>query len=280
MRETPFYAYAYSKGGKRRVYTPKIQRYPLINVNNADSYKTDVYRGIFITADGLGGYNGAMEASKYAVNIELYPKMKKLHTLIMQKNIDETLILKKLESHIMNANDGVKSLGMTEHLKDCGTTIDAIILSDNVLFGAHVGDGSVFRIDTKNSRIKLLTEIDKDINYDPGLSRLQNDILNFDKVAYCLGREYTPVQTYSEPISDSDIILMATDGLTKKVHPAEMLSSFSDKNFIEGVKMLKQYCRTPVKMLGEATEVSMKRKMIDKDILFNDDTTFIAIRRR
>jgi len=273
----PFKSYHYSKNGKRKVKIPGTSKFRYKDVENADSYKTDSYRGIYITADGMGGYEGAKIASQHAT-LYLYNELLKVQDLMKRRNIEEQETYNLLEAKVIETNELVCSFSNAPRLGECGTTMDGVLTYSDSVYGAHVGDGSVFKIDTRNNSIELLTKTDKGITNNEGLSDIEYDLVNFAIVSNPLGRENLSVQTYSTMMNDSDIILMVTDGLTKKVHPEEILSSFLGKDFMDGVQMLRQYCRRPDRMRDIITDLS-KRYDIDTDRLFHDDTTFIAFRR-
>lgn len=278
-----FKVFAYSKNGKERINIQDSRRHTYIDKTNEDSYITDSYKGIFITADGLGGYDGADEASEYAVSF-VYKNLISLKERIDTNKIQKGMIKFQLEDEINRTNERIAALSKIPEILNFGTTIDAMLITDKRVYGAHVGDGSVYKINDKIDSPRLLTLRDKDVEKIRGLNNFQNDLVYFNIVSNYLGIRKVNIQVYSTALNKSDIILIATDGLTKKVHPKEIQESLSNKNFNEGINILKQYCQKPIMMQQVISKLKPQILRANPNCripkqFFIDDTTFIVIAR-
>jgi len=195
-----------------------------------------------------------------------------------QKTEDDEYICEVLNTLVKRCNEHIHAWGQLPSAYKCGTTIDAVLIHDNKAFGAHVGDGTVYKLNTQDNTLKILTSTDKD-RYIDTLSSLENDMVNAGNISNYIGMDKISIYSFVEPISQSDIIIMATDGFTKKVHPDEIIDSFKNQSFEEGSMNLKRYCHSP-KMMKELVQgLRQKDYEIGKNI-FKDDTTFINIKRR
>ena len=274
MNSNPFKIHTYSKSGKLRINDKIINK----KKENEDSKKVDIYRGIFIVADGMGGHTGGKIASQHAT-LMLYQNMCDLLKIHIRDNLDDSLVKSLLSENVEDTNKFVYAISRLPHLSKCGTTIDAVMIHNAKLYGAHVGDGSVYKINTLNNSIDRLTSVDKFTSFNNSLNPMEQELVFSKNVSTALGSETISIQDYMTEISHSDIILMATDGFTKKVHPDEMLESFKNKTFEEGVESLKKYCRNPKGMRQVVKNLKNKEYNINERYLFSDDTTFIAIKR-
>jgi len=277
MKQLPFRAYSYSKNGKQR------KGDVLINKRNEDYKKVDIYRGIFITADGVGGYKEGRTASRHATLL-IYDDMKGIYTYIKEHRLEDKNALDILVESVHDRNKYIYAWGKIPSAYRCGTTLDGMIIHSNKIFGVHVGDGTVYKIDTKRNIITPLTTPDKGmLNGLDELTSLEKDIVDSNIVSNYIGQEKITVQSYLESMSSSDVIIMATDGFTKKVHSDEILHAFNNDNtnkncFDAGIKNLKELCRKPKMMAVLVNGLREKGYKVSSNI-FYDDTTFIAIQK-
>jgi protein phosphatase len=102
---------------------------------------------LLVLADGMGGYAGGSVASKMAVNTlmaEFYPK-------------NDADIIHSLKLGFLKANDQILAQSRKDpNLKGMGTTLTAVVIHDDRLFFAHVGDSRGYIV--SDTDIKQLTE--------------------------------------------------------------------------------------------------------------------------
>jgi len=277
MKTPEFKVYNYTRSGKR------LTNGRYLNKINEDCRKTDIYRRIFITADGMGGHLEAKTASQHATLL-VYDDMVNIQKIIRDRQFSDKEILEILSESVQERNKYIHAWSKIQSANNCGTTIDGIIIDAGKIFGVHVGDGTVYKIDTQKITIQTLTNTDKNIiNGSENLSDLEKDLVYSNILSNHLGLEKVAVQTYVHELSKNDTIIMATDGFTKKVHPEEILQAFDGGYccypFNEGMKNLKEYCRKPQKMAAIVDNLRLREYHVSKGI-FCDDTTFIAIQAR
>jgi PPM family protein phosphatase len=268
----PYDIHTYTESGARKEDNKYVKK------RNEDCRKSDIYRGIFITADGIGGHSGARVASRHATLL-IYDSLKEISRLIKVKQLSDSNIMNILNESILECNKYINVWGQyIQSLNNCGTTLDGILINSNKIFGVHIGDGTVYKFNTRKKEIHALTTTDKSDTVSDGLSNIERDIVNPSVVSNYIGQEKIQICKYLEYMSNDDIILMATDGFTKKVHEEEIKQALSKPSFDEAFHELKKYCRKPEKMKDLVERLRSQRYHIH-DNIFHDDTTFIMIRR-
>lgn len=172
---------------------------------------------IFVVADGVGGYEGGEIASTQAVGITLsafrespigWGPAKRLHRAVQQANIE-----------IHN-----RALTVPE-LRRMATTITAAVVSDGVLYAAHVGDCRIYHLRRGKTR-----QITKD--HTVVQERVRMGLLSAAKARHhpersvlsrCLGHELiVAVDRITLPLDQNDQLLVCTDGLYSVIEDHEL----------------------------------------------------------
>jgi len=113
----------------------------------ASSYeaRTAPVLGLFAVADGMGGHEGGEVASKLTLRVLAEHVLKSilLPELTGDPSPDEDLLV-RLQEGVLAANDAVY-LARQKRGNDMGTTLTAILVRDDRLFVAHVGDCRAYR---------------------------------------------------------------------------------------------------------------------------------------
>ncbi len=202
-----------------------------VRKNNEDNFGYDTRYGIFVVCDGMGGQAAGEVASKMSVDVmleffrqnngNLPPDARKFEGVSERANA--------LGNAITKANAAVYQAshkGKTEHA-GMGSTIASVLLCDTFLSVGHVGDSRVYLI--RSEQIQQLTN-DHSLVMEQvrrGLmtpqeaehSEIQNIILR------ALGSEEKVEPDLQDMICrPNDVLLLASDGLTKLV---------DDKNILE-----------------------------------------------
>ena len=201
-----------------------------VRKNNEDNFGYDTRYGIFVVCDGMGGQAAGEVASKMSVDVML--------EYFRQNNGSVPADARKFEgvseranalgNAIAKANAAVYQAshkGKSEHA-GMGSTIASVLLRDTFLSVGHVGVSRVYLI--RNGQIQQLTN-DHSLVMEQvrrGLmtqqeaehSEIQNIILR------ALGSEEKVEPDLQDVICQpNDVLLLASDGLTKLVNDVTIL---------------------------------------------------------
>jgi PPM family protein phosphatase len=163
---------------------------------------------IFAIADGVGGYEGGEIASAQAVEVTLtafresptaWGPAKRLHRAVQRANIE-----------IHN-----RALTVPE-LRRMATTLTAVVVSDGVLYGAHVGDCRIYHI--RRGKVRQITK-----DHTVVQERVRMGLMSAARARHhpersalsrSVGRELiVAVDKITLPLQEKDQILVCTDGL-------------------------------------------------------------------
>ena len=187
-----------------------------VRKNNEDNFGYDTRYGIFVVCDGMGGQAAGEVASKMSVDVML--------EYFRQNNGSVPADARKFEGVSERAN----ALGNAIAKANAGmvSTIASVLLRDTFLSVGHVGDSRVYLI--RNGQIQQLTN-DHSLVMEQvrrGLmtqqeaehSEIQNIILR------ALGSEEKVEPDLQDVICQpNDVLLLASDGLTKLVNDVTIL---------------------------------------------------------
>ena len=126
----------------------------------AKSYNDDI--GLFIVADGLGGYESGEVASNLLVKVvsdyfETYKDSLKRSSTLAVKNI--------IKKAIEIANEKIYTLEKTdEKYKGMGTTVTLFLKFYDKLYYLNVGDSRIYYLDKNKNNIIQITEDDTYVN--------------------------------------------------------------------------------------------------------------------
>ncbi len=195
---------------------------------NQDCYRSNDEKGLYMIADGMGGYLAGEVASKIACDC-------------IESNIDDfssTAILCAIEK----ANTEIYTLSREEKYKGMGTTAAVCMIKNNKLIAAHVGDSRIYIYD--QNKLRAVT---KDHSYVEELissgeiTRQQaNSHAMRNVITRAIGAEQKVVaDLFDYTLTDEDIILLCSDGLSTSISDEELLQTLSGAD-IE--KLPKQLC--------------------------------------
>jgi protein phosphatase len=208
-----------------------------IRGHNEDAIGSGSDIGLYVLADGMGGYNAGEVASSIAVKTvrELVEEAVdredrgeiELDTGLMR----QTIILRDA---IARANKIIKQTALSQaSCEGMGTTIVACLFYDNKISVAHVGDSRLYRV--RNNRLEQLT-MDHSLLQelvDRGFYSQEEaeKSTNRNYVTRALGVEPTvDVEVQEVPVEPDDIYLLCSDGLCDMVDDEEIhltISTFS-----------------------------------------------------
>lgn len=180
-----------------------------VRETNEDFLLINKEKNLFAIADGLGGLPMGDLASKTAIT--------SLESITYDSKFDFNDAFAKI-------NQTINTLGETIN-SDFGiaTTLTAIKLQDNILFGGHVGDTGIFLF-KKNTWLKLTKDdtmaeqIKSEANADTFIPSYYYHILT-----QCIGKGIElKTQTFEHPLKSGDRILIYSDGVTLTLTPEEL----------------------------------------------------------
>jgi len=201
--------------------------------NNEDSYlywepdsDADFQRKgrLAVVADGMGGYEGGQEASKFAVET-----VRHIYDSAFTGNPQQTLI-----SAFETAHSTIQRYAVDHpQLHGMGTTCTALSIVDHQLYFAHVGDsrlylvraGTVKRLTRDHSYVGRLVE-NGIVRSEDAESHPQRHILT---AALGSGRDVIP-DAPPQPVAleEGDSLVLCTDGLWSLVNEHELSAIVQD----------------------------------------------------
>lgn len=198
-------AYKSDKGKKRK--------------NNEDCIRVDNERGIFLLADGMGGYQAGEIASKMGVE-EAYSYIKSR----IKRKRSEKGFLKLLVEALFSAHDAIREKSSTNiNLMGMGTTLIEMIIKGNRAYVSHIGDSRVYYL---CSEIKQITEDQTIGNYlvNHNIMRPEDvPIEQWHSLTQALGLSETLVPEMKQiELKEGDFILLCSDGLTDMLEEVDI----------------------------------------------------------
>jgi protein phosphatase len=207
----------------------------LKRLHNEDRFVADPPLGLYVVCDGMGGGNAGEIASTLAVEaIQAHLAEAALNAdlpLIGPFNATVSATANRHASAIHAANDVVHRESWSRpDYAGMGTTVVAALLREEVLVIAHVGDSRLYLV--RNGTIQALTtdhswvaeQILKGLITEEEAKRSPRRNI----VTKALGVESSvDVELTEFPVKSGDMLLLCSDGLTRGVHPNDILHILS-----------------------------------------------------
>lgn len=192
---------------------------------NQDSYyvsQPSENVGLYIVADGMGGYNGGEIASSLAITSAKNYVETNFSKIEHNKEAISELIKNSIEYANMVVYEKSKE---SEELQGMGTTIEVVLVFNNRAFIGHIGDSRVYRIrkefirrlTTDDSYVQKLVK-DGTITKEEAIHHPKKNMLM--KALGCTSF-VEPIVTVKGFLKD-DIIVITSDGLTNMVSDEEI----------------------------------------------------------
>ncbi|MEP6958816.1 MAG: Stp1/IreP family PP2C-type Ser/Thr phosphatase [Nitrospirota bacterium] len=207
----------------------------LKRLHNEDRFVADPPLGFYVVCDGMGGGNAGEIASTLAVeSIHAHLAEAARHAdLPLIGSCDATVSApaNRLASAIRAANDVVHRESWSRpDYAGMGTTVVAALLHEDVLAIAHVGDSRIYLV--RNGTIQPLTT-----DHSWVAEQLLKGFITEEEaersprrniVTRALGVESSiDVELTEVPVKSGDMLLLCSDGLTRGVHPNDILHILS-----------------------------------------------------
>ncbi len=175
--------------------------------NNEDAFCVEPQLGLYAVADGMGGHEGGEVASRIVVDV--------MRDFLSGRDVTDTPDA-DLERAINNATDRVRDEAVGE-LAEMGSTVAALLVREERVVIAHVGDSRVYRLrdgvlEAMTRDHSLCSELE-DAGYHRLLSVYGDEISHF--ITRCIAADgNADVELRTEPAKPGDVFLLCSDGLS------------------------------------------------------------------
>jgi PPM family protein phosphatase len=200
-----------------------------VREHNEDAVALDPDIGLFVLADGMGGYNAGEVASGIAVKTIMNLVREAYATQDLTGSDQDTGLSRPgiiLRDAIARANKIIHQTSKTqEKCEGMGTTVVAGLFHDDRIIVAHVGDSRMYRL--RGDRFEqitldhsLLQELVDRGFYTPEEAQR---VTNKNYVTRALGVEPTvEVEIKEHPVHRGDCLVLCSDGLTDMVEDEDI----------------------------------------------------------
>ncbi len=179
-----------------------------------------------IIADGMGGHNAGDLASRTAVEL--------ISSYLCEKakdHKDKKLLVESMYQAITEANKKIYDMSKSdERLLGMGTTLTMAVFAHGLVYIAHIGDSRCYII--KGNEVRQITR-----DHSLVQELLDNGSITADEMSVhpnrniitrALGTEETlKIDLFEEIISDGDIVVLCSDGLSNYVKLDEEFRNIS-----------------------------------------------------
>lgn len=204
----------------------------ITRTNNEDSFHSEAEIGLFIVADGMGGYAAGEVAGRMAVDVirdHIKKSFIKDEPFIGGRNDDYAKPTNRLASGIRLANQVIYEAARNNpSWSGMGTTVAAVLLAGNTLSIAHVGDSRVYLV--RADSIEQLTDDHSLVSEQVRQGLLTKEEAEKSNVrnviTRALGKEQSvEVDLNETAVMEGDRIILCSDGLTSMVPDDVILST-------------------------------------------------------
>ena len=192
--------------------------------NNEDAIYASPDLGLFIVADGMGGYEGGEVASALAVDMihQLVRKTAADADTTWPYRIDPARTLPENELIVATRLAGDRIAARREgELRDMGSTVAVLRITREHAVIAHVGDSRIYRL--RAGELAQLT-IDHSLVAQLEASGMKPDAAFQWRhvVTRALGTPTGEPEVQRGPVQRGDVFLLCSDGLSEVLEPTQM----------------------------------------------------------
>lgn len=207
----------------------------LQRTNNQDYYSSCELQGgavLAVVCDGMGGAAEGALASSTAVKIIRNRISGSYHEGMSDISIKSLLI-----SSLENANKDLYNLSLTdEKYEGMGTTVVALIATDEFAYIAHAGDSRAYKI-TENNLYQLTRDHSVVQNMIENGEITAEEAINHPKkhiITRALGVDpEIKIDFCQESFDKEDVLILCTDGLTNFCTPEDIVNLTNDGAYYE-----------------------------------------------
>ncbi|MDE2489819.1 MAG: Stp1/IreP family PP2C-type Ser/Thr phosphatase [Elusimicrobia bacterium] len=205
--------------------------------NNEDNFAVDPDLGLLVVADGMGGHNSGEVAAELATKtiLDFARRMLGGRKSLLPEGGDPSLTPRgrQLEYFVKTANTMIYEKGRA-FPKDAGmgTTVVAVLLDAKSLTVAHVGDSRLYL--WRGGELSQLTEDHSLVGEQVRRGQLTADEAARSNLQNILTRALgaegeVQVDVADHPLLPGDVVLLATDGLSKMVSDADVARAIGEQ---------------------------------------------------
>lgn len=196
--------------------------------------------GLYILADGMGGYKGGEVASRLATE----SAKKYIYDNFNQTEKQKEDILKLIKDAMIYSNMVVYEKSKeNKELEGMGTTLEVCLIYNNKAYIGHIGDSRIYRI-----RKGVMRRLTKDHSYvqqlieDGKITREEaNTHPKKNMLTKALGcTPYVEPDIRARNIEKNDILIMCSDGLTNMVKEEQIYETIKDNPSTAAEELIKQ----------------------------------------
>ena len=202
--------------------------------NNEDSFGYDAEQHVYVVCDGMGGNAGGEVASAMAVRTFIESLGASAAAAIQPEPIENRMAVA-----IHEANRMVRAASFENpELDSMGTTLVCACLDDNRIVIGNVGDSRAYLL--RNGECMQITQdhsfLDEEVrkgNMTPEMaaaSNLQSVITRAIGVS-----ETVEPDLFAAPLQPGDMLLLASDGLTRYAHSEEIRQAAANRSDLEKI---------------------------------------------
>ncbi len=209
---------------KDRILITGITDEGLVRDHNEDSIGSDEELGLLVLADGMGGHKGGEVASAIAVD-SILQELREVLPQISPGNIDDntgySLESMAIETAIKHANLKIfEAAKNNSKYEGMGTTVVVLLLYDNRITIAHVGDSRLYRM--RDKRLEQMTRdhtlLQELVDRGFYTRKEANESLNKNLVTRAVGvNPDVDVDLLEDIALVNDTYLLCSDGLTDMI---------------------------------------------------------------
>ena len=245
----------------------------LVRDHNEDFYfihESNVQKdySLLIVADGMGGHEAGEVASELSVTcfVEEFDKLELKKVSNIEKHLSDSL--KNANSQVFDKSKETETLGM-------GTTFTSVLLYDNRLFFAHVGDSRAYLL--RENKMIQITQDHSWVAEQVALGIIKpEDAINHPRnniITRAIGlNSSVEVDVNSMKVYKGDILLLCSDGLSGLV---------SDKS-IEELISINNLQKVPDQLIeianqnGGTDNITVLVGMVTSGINYNTKNGFLS----
>lgn len=208
--------------------------------SNQDSYAAGELHGSVawaVVCDGMGGAAGGNVASSTAVKF-ISERISSSYRPGMSSNSIRNMLTSAIEAANISVYDISES---NDELNGMGTTVVTALVSDGIVCVANVGDSRAYIL--SNGELRQITRDHSFVQEMVDTGRLTPDEAKEDPRkniitrALGVGKDLR-IDFYEETLSEGDVLLLCTDGLTNYIEPEEIYELTGDSKFYEYAERL------------------------------------------
>ncbi len=201
---------------------------------NQDTYATDLETGLFLICDGMGGHAGGEIASRMAVDLVMSEMRSAKPDGANHDGSSRPISARGqiLRSALIKANTAIYQAAHGSENAGMGSTIVALMITGKTATVAHIGDSRAYLF--RRGKLRQLTEDHSLVLEEVKMGVITAEMARTSPHRNVITRALGPSEKVEPDLSEfkikpGDMIMMATDGITKPVEEPEILAILSSE---------------------------------------------------